>query len=52
VIDKRGEKGVTILMGDLNAMIGADNTGYEDIMGTCGLGKMNGNGDVSQICSP
>ena len=27
------EKDMTILMGDLNAKIGADNWGYEEVMG-------------------
>ena len=38
VLDRRGAKDITILMGDFNAKIGMDNTGYEDIMGTHGLG--------------
>jgi hypothetical protein len=41
VIDKRGAKDMTILMAEFNAKIGADNTGYEDIMGTLGLRQMN-----------
>ena len=32
-------------MGDLNAKIGADNTGYEQVMGKHGLGRMNENGE-------
>ena len=34
-----------LLMGDLNAKIGCDNRGYEDVMGTQGLGEINENGD-------
>ena len=30
VIDSKGNKDITIVMGDFNAKIGADNTGYED----------------------
>ena len=42
VLDRRGAKDITILMGDFNAKIGMDNTGYEGIMGTHGPGQMNG----------
>nr|KAG5691850.1 hypothetical protein BaRGS_033454 [Batillaria attramentaria] len=30
VIDRGGAKDMTVLMGDFNAKIGSDNTGYED----------------------
>ena len=45
VIGKSKGKDMTIVMGDFNAKIGADNTGYEKIMGTHGLGQMNENGE-------
>ncbi|XP_076452167.1 uncharacterized protein LOC143287768 [Babylonia areolata] len=45
VMAKYPEKDVNILMGDLNAKIGQDNTGYEEVMGRHGLGEMNGNGE-------
>jgi len=52
VIDKAGNKDITILMGDFNAKIGSDNTGYEESMGTHGLGQMNENGErFADICS-
>ena len=52
VLDKRGAKDITILMGDFNAKIGMDNTGYEDIMGTHGLGQMNENGErFADLCA-
>ena len=38
VLDRRGAKDITILMGGFNAKIGMDNAGYEDIMGTHKLG--------------
>ncbi|KAJ3614059.1 hypothetical protein NHX12_017636 [Muraenolepis orangiensis] len=44
VLDKRREKDIKILMGDFNANMGSDNTGY-DVMGTQGMGKMNENGE-------
>ena len=37
---------IKILMGDLNAKIGSDNIGYEEIMGKHGLGIMNENGEL------
>ena len=43
---------MTILMGDFNVKIGSDNTGYEDIMGTHGLGQMNENGEhFANLCT-
>ena len=44
--DKLKEKDMTILMGDLNAKIGSYNSGYEEVMGRQGLGKMNENGEM------
>ena len=40
------EKDMTILMGDLKAKIGSYNSGYEEVMGRQGLGKMNENGEM------
>ena len=52
VLDRRGAKDITILTGDSNANIGMDNTGYEDIMGTHGLGQMNENGECfADLCA-
>ncbi|KAI8503757.1 hypothetical protein Bbelb_187280 [Branchiostoma belcheri] len=52
VLDRRRNKDITILMGDLNAKIGSDNTGYEEVMGKEGLGKMNENGErFTDLCS-
>ncbi|VDO58004.1 unnamed protein product, partial [Schistosoma margrebowiei] len=45
VIEKCPTKDLTILMGDLNAKVGIDNTGYNDIMGRHGLGERNENGE-------
>ena len=38
VLDKMKEKDVTILMGDFNAKIGSNNRGYEEVIGTHGIG--------------
>lgn len=35
---------VTIMIGDLNAKTGNDNTGYDEVMGQHGLCQMNENG--------
>ena len=52
VLGRQRAKDITILMGDFNAKIGADNTGYEDIMGVHGLGQMNENGErFADLCS-
>ena len=52
VIDRGGAKDMTILMGDFNIKIGSDNTGYEDVMGTHGLGQMNKNGErFADLCA-
>ena len=52
VLDKLPKKDVNIVMGDANAKIGSDNTGYEDIMGKHGLGTMNNNGErLADMCA-
>ena len=52
VLDKRRAKDITILMGDFNAKIGMDNSGYEDIMGIHGLGQMKENGEhFADLCA-
>ena len=52
MLGRRGAKDITILMGDFNAKIGMDNTGYEDNMGTHGLGQMNETGErFSDLCA-
>lgn len=44
MLDRSGARDITVLMGDFNAKIGSDNTGYEEVMGVHGLGQMNDNG--------
>ncbi|XP_078610787.1 uncharacterized protein LOC144881517 [Branchiostoma floridae x Branchiostoma japonicum] len=52
VLDKSRNKDITLLMGDLNAKVGAYNTGHEEVMGKEGLGKMNDNGErFTDLCS-
>ncbi|VDO50443.1 unnamed protein product [Schistosoma margrebowiei] len=52
IIEKCPRKDLTILMGDLNAKVGIDNTGYEDIMGRHGLGQRNENGErFANLCA-
>jgi hypothetical protein len=39
-------------MGDMNAKVGSENTGYEICMGIEGVGERNGNGQrFSDLCS-
>ena len=43
---------MTILIGDLNARIGSDNSGYEEVMGRQGLGKIDENGEMlADVCA-
>ncbi|VDP27427.1 unnamed protein product [Schistosoma mattheei] len=51
-IEKCSTKDLTILMGDSNAKVGTDNTGYEDMMGRHGLGERNENGErFANLCT-
>ena len=43
---KCSEKDITILLGDMYAKVGNENTGYEQVMGKHGLGTMNENGKL------
>ena len=45
-IRKRNKKNITMVMGEMKANVGNDNTGFEDIMGKKGMGKMNENGEL------
>ncbi|VDO50887.1 unnamed protein product [Schistosoma margrebowiei] len=52
IIEKCSTKDLTILMGDFNATVGTNNTGYEDIMGRQGLGERNENGErFANLCA-
>ncbi|VDP21959.1 unnamed protein product [Schistosoma margrebowiei] len=51
IIEKFPTKDLTILMGDFNAKVGTDNTGYEDIMRRQGLGERTENGErFANLC--
>ena len=52
VLDRRGANDITILTGDFNTKIEMDNTGYEGITGTHGLGQINENGEsFADLCA-
>ena len=52
IVEKASTKDMIMMMGDFNAKIGSDNTGYEDTMGTHGLGVMNDNGErFADLCA-
>ena len=52
LLDKSPGKDITILMGDLNAKVGQNNAGYEQVMGKHGLGQMNENGErLADLCA-
>ena len=46
------ERDINILMGDRNAKVGSDNTGYEEFMGKYSLGAMKDNGErFGNLCA-
>ncbi|VDP45146.1 unnamed protein product [Schistosoma margrebowiei] len=52
IVEKCPTKDLTILMGDFNARVGTDNTGYEGIMRRHGLGERNENGErFANLCA-
>ena len=52
IVEKVSTKDMVMMVGDFNAKIGSDNTGYEDTMGTQGLGVMNDNGErFADLCA-
>ncbi|VDO59287.1 unnamed protein product [Schistosoma margrebowiei] len=52
IIEECPKNDLTILMGDRNATVEIDNTGYEDIMGQHGLGERNKNGEIfANLCA-
>ncbi|VDP62981.1 unnamed protein product [Schistosoma mattheei] len=52
ITEKCPGKDLTILMGYLNAKVGMDNNGYEDIIGRHGLGERSKNGErFANLCA-
>lgn len=52
IIQSYSGRDITVVMGDLSAKIGLDNTGFEKVMGQHGLGEMNDNGErLSDLCT-
>ena len=52
ILNRLRDQDVNILMGDFNAKIGLDNTGYDEVMGRHGLGEMNENGErFADVCA-
>ena len=52
ILEAFSEKDVTVVMGDFNAKIGGDNTGYQEIMGIHALGTLNENGErFADLCA-
>ena len=52
ILDKGRSKDITLLLGDFNAQVGGDNTGYEGTMGTHGLDRMTENGEfLADTCA-
>ena len=42
---------ILLILGDLNAKVGSDNIGREHVMGKCGIGTMNDNGErLADFC--
>ena len=52
VVDKDPARDMKILMGDLNAKVGTDNTDRDLIMGRHGTGEQNENGELfTEFCT-
>nr|KAG5687784.1 hypothetical protein BaRGS_025678 [Batillaria attramentaria] len=50
-LDECNKNDIIIIMGDLNAKVGSDNSGYERTMGVHGLGTQNENGErLCEFC--
>lgn len=51
-LDKIRKGDIKIVMGDLNAKVGSNNSNFEHVMGRHGLGEMNENGELfTDLCS-
>ena len=45
MLNTRKKHDVLVITGDMNAKVGEDNRGYEEIMGRHGTGRLNNNGE-------
>ena len=53
VVDSVHKHDILLVMGDLNAKVGEDNEGYENIIGSHGVGERNDNGErLVDFCGP
>lgn len=48
MIERVHRRDIIIIMGDMNAKIGTNNTGNEKFIGKEGIREMNENGELSQ----
>ena len=52
ILDTLSSRDINIVLGDFNAKVGSDNTGYEEFMGVQGIGVMNDNGErFANMCA-
>ncbi|KAJ8365093.1 hypothetical protein SKAU_G00139240 [Synaphobranchus kaupii] len=52
ILQARKGKDIIVLMGDMNAKVGTNNSGYKLVMGKQGIGSMNENGEIfADVCA-
>jgi len=50
-LSKLSDQDLNFLMYDFSAKIRSDNTGYDEVMGSHGLGEMNEKGEHTDACA-